>query len=38
MSRAPLDELQAELAAGQAVMVVGAGVSIAATDNAPEAS
>jgi SIR2-like domain len=34
----PLDELGAEVAAGQAVVIVGAGVSVAATGGAPTAS
>jgi tetratricopeptide (TPR) repeat protein len=38
MSTAPLDDLRAEIAAGQAVAIVGAGVSIAATGNAAAAS
>jgi hypothetical protein len=38
MSAAPLDDLRAEVAGGHAVAVVGAGVSSAATGNAPVAS
>jgi hypothetical protein len=38
MSATPLDGLRAEITAGQAVAIVGAGVSIAATGNAPAAS
>jgi hypothetical protein len=38
MGATPLDDLQAELAAGQVVVVVGSGVSVAATGNAPAAS
>jgi hypothetical protein len=34
----PLDDLRAEVAAGRAVAIVGAGVSIAATGNAPSPS
>jgi hypothetical protein len=38
MSGTPVDDLRAELAAGQAVVVVGSGVSVAATGNASAAS
>jgi hypothetical protein len=38
MGATPLDDLRADIAAGQAVVVVGAGVSVAATGNAPAAS
>jgi tetratricopeptide (TPR) repeat protein len=38
MGATPLDDLRADIAAGQVVLVVGAGVSVAATGNAPAAS
>lgn len=38
MSATPADDLRGELAAGQVVVVVGAGVSVAATGGAPAAS
>jgi hypothetical protein len=38
MSRAPLDELRAEVAVGRAVLVVAAGVSVVATGDTPAAS
>jgi hypothetical protein len=34
----PLDDLRAELAAGQGVVIVGSGASVAATGGAPTAS
>lgn len=38
MSTALIDDLREELTAGRAVVIVGAGVSMAATDGAPAAS
>jgi tetratricopeptide (TPR) repeat protein len=38
MGATPLDDLRADIASGQAVVIVGAGVSMAATGKAPAAS